>query len=220
MLLTAGVLFLWSVWKGSHEHGVRVIELVLTGYMLLTLWRHLTNSMTFLFRRSVPLLHHRQVSLLDVLYSRVLLEFAGTTAALLVVLGALLLLGVVGPVEDWSKVIAGWLLMAVLATGVGSIILIATEKLETSEKFIQPVQYLLVPISGTFFMVSWFPSATVQDLLLLNPMVHSFELLRSGFFGPGVETHYSIEYLLVFGVILNFFGLCGIRQIRRDLQIV
>jgi capsular polysaccharide transport system permease protein len=218
MLLTVGVLVLWSVLKGGYERGIRIVELVLTGYMLLTLWRHLTSSPILLFRRNVPLLYHRTVSVFDIFYSRILLEFAGTTTALLFVMGTLLLLGVVSPVADWSLLISGWLLMAILATGVGSLILVATEINETAEKFIQPVQYLLVPISGTFFMVGWLPPA-VQDVILFNPIVHCYEMLRSGFFGPGVETFYSVAYVLSWAFILNFLGLWGMNRARKNLQI-
>lgn len=219
MVLTVGVLILWSLLKGSYEHGVTIVEFVLTGYMLLTLWRHLTSPMSLLFRRNIGLLYHRRISLFDIFYSRVVLEFAGTTAALLVVLSTLLLLGLVGPIADWSLVIAGWLLMGGLATGVGALTLVATERNETVERFIQPIQYLLVPLSGTFFMVSWLPVAA-QDLILLNPMVHSYEMLRSGFFGDGVDTHFSAPYLVTWCIILNFFGLTGLQRLRKNLQVV
>lgn len=218
MLLTVGVLVLWSVIKGGYEHGVRVVELVLTGYMTLTLWRHLTNSMSLLFRRSIGLLYHSRITLLDVVLSRVLLEFIGTTAALLFVLTTLVLFGVVAPVQDWSLVIGGWLLMAMLATGVGLVLLIATERNETAEKFIQPIQYLLVPLSGIFFMVSWLPP-TAQELILLNPMVHTVEMLRAGFFGAGVETHFSASYVLAWSGLLIFMGMVGVEKLRKDLQI-
>lgn len=218
MLLTVGVLVLWSILRGGYEHGVRIVELVLTGYMLLTLWRHLTNSMILLLRRSVSLLYHTRVSVFDVFFARVALEFAGTTTALLFVLLTLTLLGVIGPVADWSLVIAGWLLMAGLATGVGAITLVATEINETTERFIQPIQYLIVPLSGTFFMVGWLPRS-IHDTILLNPMVHAYEMLRSGFFGPSVETYYAVSYPVAWSVVLNFGGLAGIAWLRKTMQI-
>lgn len=218
MVLTVGVLVVWSILRGGYDHGVRVIELVFTGYMLLTLWRHLSNNMVLLFRRSFSLLYHRKVSAFDVFYSRVLIEFIGTTTALLFVLVVLTLLGAIGEVEDYSNFIAGWMLMASLATGVGCLILALTESSEASEKLIQPAQYLLIPLSGTFFMVSWLPSR-FQDIALLNPLVHCYEIFRAGFFGPSVETHYSVGYVLVWILVLNFLGLSAINRIRHKLQI-
>lgn len=219
MILTVGVLFLWSLLKGTYEHGLKIVELVLTGYMLLTLWRHLTNSMILLFRRSTALLYHRAVGLYDIFFSRVLLEFAGTTTALVVVVVFMLLIGLIDPIHDWSLVIGGWLMMAFLATGVGAVTLVATEKNEITEKFIQPIQYLLVPLSGTFFMVAWLPSSA-QQLILYNPMIHCYEMLRSGFFGEAVETYYSVAYVLSWAFCLNFLGIWGMQRIRKNLQIV
>lgn len=218
MLLTAGVLILWSIIKGGYEHGLRLVELVLTGYLLLTLWRHLTNSMSLLFRRNSALLFHRQVTLFDIYFSRVLLEFIATTTAALVVLAALNLVGAVGDIYDWTKVIGGWLLMAVLGAGAGGCMIWLTETTETAEKFIQPVQYLFVPLSGTFFMVTWLPKS-LQQIILLNPMVHTYELLRAGFFGPSVDTHYSIAYVLMWAAVLVVAGLIGIKRLRQTLQV-
>jgi capsular polysaccharide transport system permease protein len=219
MLLTVGVLILWSILRGGYEHGLRIIELVLTGYMLLTLWRHLTNSMILLFRRSTALLYHRRVSLYDIFFSRLLLEFAGTTLALMFVMFTMLLLGLINPIEDWSLVIGGWLLMAFLATGTGAVILAVTEWNETAEKFVQPIQYLLIPLSGTFFMVGWLPSSA-QTAILFNPMIHCYEMLRSGFFGPAIDTHYSTTYVISWAFFLNFVGIWGMQRIRKNLQIV
>src|SRR5689334_14760682 len=52
MLLTAGVMALWSILYPGGKYGITVIEFVLTGYMPLTLWRHLTNQNVTLLRRS------------------------------------------------------------------------------------------------------------------------------------------------------------------------
>jgi capsular polysaccharide transport system permease protein len=50
MILTAGVMLIWSLIKEPIIHGIPVIVFVLTGYMPLTLWRHLTNPMVKIFR--------------------------------------------------------------------------------------------------------------------------------------------------------------------------
>ena len=67
MILTLGVMTIWSAMKSPYEHGVQVVALVMTGYMPLTLFRHLTNPAVFFYRRSIPLLYHRHVTLIDAL---------------------------------------------------------------------------------------------------------------------------------------------------------
>lgn len=219
MILAVGVLILWSAVKGGYEHDVKIVELVLTGYLPLTLWRHLTNPMVFFFRANANLRYHRQITLNDLFFSKVLLEFGGSTAALVVVTSVLMLAGIVDPIQDWSLAIAGWLLMGLLASGFGACIVLATEKTEIAEKFIQPLQYLIVPLSGTYFMVDWLP-VSIQALVLYIPMIHCYEMFRAGFLGDGVTTHFSVAYAFAWAFGLNCFGLWGFQRIRKNLQIV
>jgi capsular polysaccharide transport system permease protein len=140
MLLTAGVMLIWSIAKSPYEHGLQVIAIVMTGYMPLTLFRHMTNGAVCMYRHSVSVLYHRNISYIDVLVARSLLEFSGTTTALLVVYCVLTLTGLCAPMQDPALVMAGWLSMAVLSFGIASVIAVLTELSEVTERFIQPLQ--------------------------------------------------------------------------------
>jgi len=45
-------------------------------------------------------------------------------------------------------------------------------------------------------MVDWLPKWG-QEVILLNPMVHCFEVFRAGYFGSSVVMHYSYGYFSV-----------------------
>lgn len=218
MLLTAGVMVIWRFSMGGEKYGIKLVEFILTGYMPLTLWRHLTNSMVTILRRSVPLLYHRRITLFDIVGAKLGLEFAGTTAAFLAVWGGLYLSQVVAGIAQLDLLIAGWLMMAWLASAVALIVAALTEISETADKFIQPVQYLMIPASGAFTMVDWLP-AWAQDVLLWNPMVHSYEVLRQGYFGDNVTTYYSLGYFVVCTFILTIVGVACIKRARRFVSI-
>lgn len=213
MMLCTGVMILWSITAGGAKHGMSLIEFILTGYMPLTLWRHMTNSMLFLGRRSVFLLYHRAITLLDVMWAKYVLEFVASSAALLVIWGTLYLAGVVAAPVDLGLVIVGWLMMAWMAAAIGMIFVGESEKNEVFEKFVQPAQYLIIPISGTFIMVEWMP-VWAQNLLLLNPLVHIYEVFRAGYFGEIVTTHYSYWYFSACTFVLTLLGLSSIRKAR------
>jgi capsular polysaccharide transport system permease protein len=213
MILTVGVMAVWSMIRPPFEHGVQILSLVLTGYMPLTLWRHITNGSIFLFRRNIGLLYHRNIGLMDTFVSQTLLEFAGTTTALAVVTAVLLAAGLVEPPRDIGLVAAAWLLMGIYALGVSLIIAVLTEYSDSAEKFIQPFQYLMIPLSGTFFMVEWLPTLG-QTLIWYNPTVHCFEMFRAGFFGENVKTHYVAFYPLIWAIGLIGVGIWGIDKIR------
>jgi capsular polysaccharide transport system permease protein len=213
MILTAGVMGVWSIIKPPYEHDVRVISLVLTGYMPLTLWRHMTNAGIFVFRRNLGLLYHRNVSLLDVFISRMLLEFAGTTTALTIVTMLVTASGLVDPPRDLGVVVIGWLLMGAYSFGLALCFAVITEYSEVWERFIQPYQYLMLPISGTFFMVDWLPTFA-QHIIWFNPSVHCYEMFRAGFFGEEIRTHFSGWYPLMWSLALLATGIWGLSGVR------
>jgi capsular polysaccharide transport system permease protein len=217
MILTVGVMGVWSIIKQPLEHGVQILSLVLTGYMPLTLWRHLTNAGVFVFRRNIGLLYHRNISLIDTLMAQALLEFAGTTTALTVVTAVLLATGLIDPPRDIGLVAAAWALMGFYALGASLIIAVLTEYSDTAERFIQPYQYLMLPLSGTFFMVEWLPTLG-QTLIWYNPSVHCFEMFRAGFFGEEVKTHYAAWYPLIWSIGLTGIGLWGLDKIRDKIH--
>lgn len=213
LLLTVGVMIVWSFTMGETRHGMKLVEVILTGYMPLTLWRHMTNSPVTIFHRSAPLFYHRNITPLDILASRLGLEFIGTSAALLVVWGGLYTAGIVSAIARLDLLLLGWAMMAWLALGSGAIIAVVTERSETAERLIQPMQYVTIPISGAFFMVDWLPS-WAQHAVLFNPMVHCYEVFRKGFFGDSITAYYDLEYFSIWALSLSFVGALCIRRVR------
>jgi capsular polysaccharide transport system permease protein len=217
MLLTAGVTVVWSMIKEPIMHGVPIVMFVVTGYMPLTLWRHMTNPMAQLLRRNSSMLYHRPISHFDLVVSRMVLEFISTSAALLIVYFVLYSLGLAEEVQEPTLLLGGWLLTAAYYGGMGMLTAAATEVWEPAEKFIQPMQYLALPVSGVFFMVDWLPGYA-QKLLLINPSVHCFEMFRAGAFGPAVVTHYDTGYILIWCAIMIVFGVAAMYHVRDRIQ--
>jgi capsular polysaccharide transport system permease protein len=214
MLLCVGVILLWSAIHAPFEHGIQVVAFVLTGYMPLTLWRHITLQAGVLpFKRNLNLLYHRHVSLLDVFLIKIVLETAGSTTAFLLVSCVLVATNVIAPPNDVGLVIAGWLAMAVWSTGVALLSALVTEWSELSEKFVPVFQYLSLPLSGCFFMVEWLPSSA-QYLVSFNPSVHCYEMVRAGFFGNSVQTFYSPWFPVICGLSLFAAGIGFINAMR------
>ncbi len=85
MILCVGVMTLWSIVKGGYEHGVQIIAIVFTGYMPLTLQRHLSTAGIFVLSSSKSTLIHRNITYYDNFISRLLLEFIATSAAALII---------------------------------------------------------------------------------------------------------------------------------------
>jgi capsular polysaccharide transport system permease protein len=217
MFLVSGIVALWSFLYPGGKHGMPVAMFVLSGYMPLTLWRHL-SSVPKLMTMSIGLLYHRRITMFDVILARAILEIAAVSATGITVYLMLLSFGLIDWIADPALLLAGWGLMCWFSFGFGCLIAGLSEKSDTIENFIQPVQYLLIPVSGVFFMVAWLPK-TAQDLVLFVPLVHIYELMRAGFFGNTVETHYSALYAASASLLVTTVGFWSMASSRRTMAV-
>lgn len=213
-----GVMLLWSFTKPAYEHGVRLTPFVMTGYMSLILLRHQIGLSAGALQANIGLLHHRQVAPLHIFLSRNLLEIAGATVAFIVVYIVLLALGQVNLPNDYLLLYAGWILLAWIGMGFALILAGMAMRFEFMERLVPLLGYILIPISGVFFMVSWLP-AHIQPIYLYVPFPHPVEMIRASVFGEFVETHYHPLYALAVGTGFNIFGMLLIAGARDQIDV-
>lgn len=218
LVLTLGVVASWSLIYGERNHGVRVVPLVLTGYTFLTLWRHMTARLNNTFRQGSGLLFHRVVKPADILIARGLLESVGTLMAFFAAYIPLALLNIVDPVSDYLVLLGGWTLMCFMSFGVALIIAGLTHQFETVERFVQPIMYLILPLTGVFYMVYWLPPAA-REVVLLSPLVHACEMYRAGMFGHAVPTFWNAWYILSWGIALNALGWVLVLKAQKHIEV-
>jgi ABC-type polysaccharide/polyol phosphate export permease len=104
------------------------------------------------------------------------------------------------------QVLGGWLMLVWFGTSLALTIGALTSYSPLIERLWHPAAYLLFPLSGAAFMVEWLPPA-LQKFVLLLPMVHGVEMVREGFFGNTVRTHYDMAYMATCCLILTLTGL-------------
>jgi capsular polysaccharide transport system permease protein len=224
MLLAGGVMTVWSLMKPPILHGMPLLIFILTGYLPLTLWRHLTSRGVRILSGSSALLYHCPISVGKIIVSWLVLEGLSSTTALLVIYLIILATGLddanAGAIVIFqpSVIIAAWLLIAWLSSAVGLLLAAWAEFWEPAERIIPPLQYLFLPICGCFYMVDWLPDKA-QHILLLVPTVNGYEMFRDGFFGAGVTTHYDPWYLMAWAFALTIIGLAAIHHVRNRIQI-
>jgi len=168
---------------------------------------------------NMGLLFHRNVRVLDLFITRILLEVAGATMSFFVLSTVWISLGWMEPPTDALKVLSAWGLLAWFGGSMALIIGGGTAHSEIVERIWHPTAYLLFPLSGAGFMVDWV-SPRFQEVLLWIPMVQGTEMLRDGFFGATVRTHYNAQYLALCCALLTFFGLALVREAGRRIEIL
>lgn len=206
MLFTMGVAVLWAAAGMNHGTGIPIVAFAITGYSSVLVWRNTVNRCSMAIQANLNLLYHRNVRIIDVMVTRIVLEVAGASGSFLVLSIFFMSIEWLSTPVDLLQVLFGWLMLvwfgASLALTMGAL----TSYSHIVERLWHPAAYLFFPLSGAAFMVDWLPPAA-QKFVLLLPMVHGVEMVREGFFGNTVRTHYDVAYMATCCLVLTLTGL-------------
>jgi capsular polysaccharide transport system permease protein len=217
MLFTLGVAALWSAAGMNHGSNVPIVPFAITGYSSVLMWRNSVGRCNSAIQQNLSLLYHRNVQVIDVFITRILLEVAGATASFVVLSLFFIAIEWIAPPTDLLLVVSGWLMLTWFGASLSLVIGAATAYSELVERIWHPTAYLLFPLSGAAFMVEWLTPGARQVVLLL-PMVHGVEMIREGYFGGAVRTHYDIGYMALCCLGLTFLGLYLVRDAGRRVE--
>ena len=217
MMFTLMVVTMWKTIGRTAEHGIPVVPFLCSGYMPFLMWRHCMSRSVHSLQYNMGLLYHRQVRLIDVVYARMLLEIAGTIVAFICVWSIFTFFGVLEPPDNFWTVYSGFFFWSWFCFACGLILAPASEMSGIVEKLYQPFSYIMMPLSGAFYMVDWLPQ-DVQKMVYYNPMSQCFEHIRAGLLGPNVHTHYDSLYVFYVCLGMTLFGLILMRQVRKYIE--
>jgi capsular polysaccharide transport system permease protein len=217
MLFTLGVATLWTAAGLHHGSPIPIVAFAVTGYSSVLMWRNSANRSGGAITQNKQLLFHRNVRVIDVLLTRIALEIGGATSSFIVLSTFFTFIGWMPLPDDPLKVVCGWLMLAWFGASLALLIGAGTAFSEIVERLWHPAAYLLFPLSGAAFMVDWLPVG-MQKFVLLLPMVHGVEILRAGYFGNVVPTHYDVGYMASCCLVMSLGGLYLVRQASRRVE--
>jgi capsular polysaccharide transport system permease protein len=219
MIFTLGITTLWTFAHIVHRSGaIPIVAFAVTGYSSVLMWRNSVGHCCGAIQHNINLLYHRNVQVVDVLITRILLEIAGATASFTILSCFFIAIGWLAPPVDLALVLAGWLMLAWFGVSLALTIGSLTAYSHLVERLWHPMAYLLFPMSGAAFMVDWLPRG-MQQIVQYLPMVHGVELLRKGYFGNAVRTHFDIGYMAICCTVLTFAGLLLARDVSRRVEV-
>ena len=201
------MLLVYGVLKAHHVAGVDPMMFLVTGLLPFQLFKSLALRLMESIDANQGLFAYRQVQPIDAVLSRVGVE---TTVSVALMTLTVAVLGWAGhsilpaaPLE-----LLGWsVLLVALGSALGLLFAAATGGIY--EPFRALVRLLFFPLylaSGAMFPISAMP-AGLRDWLLLNPVLHVLEGLRSAFFGdvyrevPGAGPAVPLVWLLAASVL-------------------
>lgn len=211
MMFTLGIVAMWSATHTLHTTTLPIVTFSLTGYSCVLLWRNAATRCSKAIEPNRSLLFHRNVRVLDLLLARLILEFSGATLSFFLLGLLFCFMGWSEPPADPFLLLQGWLLLGWFAFAMGGIVGAISERSETMERLWHAFTYLMFPLSGAVFMVDWLPPG-VRALALWVPMVNATEMVRGGYLGSLVTTHYDTTYLITVNLVLSVVGLVMVRQ--------
>lgn len=217
MLFTLGVAMLWIFIKDHFASNVPIIAFAITGYSSVLMWRNGASRTSKAIEPNLSLMYHRNVKVIDVFLSRIILEWVGSTASFVLLTIIFACIGAMHWPSDLMQVLAGWCLLAWFTLALGLIVGAISERSDTFERVWHVCTYLMFPLSGAAFMVDWLPKAA-QEFVLWFPMVHGVELIRQGFFGNAVRTYGDPSYFAVVNLIMTLIGMALTREAEKRVE--
>lgn len=218
ILFCAGVAILWTAIRPSHEHGLPMTAIVITGYVPLTMWRHCIFQSVKAFEANGSLLFHRQVTPTTIILARTSLEVIGTIMAGILVTVSAIFVGYMKAPQYYGILYLGLTFHILFCTAVAMIFASLSEMSDLIEKVVTVFTYLTLPFTGAFSMVDWLPSK-YRWYIMLSPSVDNIEMIREGEFGLNAHAHYDILYDFGITLFLLIIGLYLTQHVRKFILV-
>ena len=197
--------------------GILVVPFMITGFTPFLLFRNTMTQTIGAIETNRILLTFPQVTPTDLVFARAFLEIATLTAVFLIILAGAYVLGFEFKVERPLEVLAAVGCLATTGLGLGACFAACAPFFRSIQMVVgmiagRPLFFL----SGLFFTAEMMPSG-VREILLLNPILHMIEWLRSAFFKEFESQYMSIEYAVGTALVTLCFGLLLLRGLRKKI---
>lgn len=216
LMLGAVITLLHS--GGASRDGANPAVFSMVGYTIFIMFRGTVNRADGAIEANSPLLYHRMVTVLDICFSRTILELAGTVMAFLILYSFCYSTGLVDFPARPLWLLAGIGYVFWVSTAVAMIIMGGTYESSLLGRLVHPFSYFQIPLSAAFFEVKSVPNP-FRDGLLYSPLPHSFEIVRYGVFPNSSLEYVDFTYLTAFCLVLTFLGLVAMKSLKRRIHL-
>ena len=217
-LSLASAVALLHMGHGLPHSGIHPVPFAILGYTLFILFRGMVTRADGALESNMPLLYHRRVTIFDMMLARGLLEAVGTLMAFTALIGLTIALGIADFPARLYYLLIGIILLFWFSFSISLLICASTHDNKLVARFVHPITYVLMPISGAFYQLSWIPQP-YKEWLTWFPLTTIFELLRYGQFHAAKDTYVDIPYIAGCCLLLTYGGLASIKATRRRIHL-
>ena len=202
-MFIVGVMIIFSHIETFNQFSVA--EYLAISYPTLLFWRNGTGRVAKALEINRALLHHSPVRPIDIIYSRILLEFSGSAAAFFTLFMIFIFLGVCHFPADPLLMELGLFLVIWFSFAFVLLMTALSELSETIDKLSHIILYLMLPFSGVFIPLYAIPE-TYRTALGYFPLIDAVECFHAGYYGPLMRTYYSLPYTIITLLAFTLFG--------------
>jgi capsular polysaccharide transport system permease protein len=219
-MMLASVIGLLHYETGHTAYGgdIKPLPFGVLGYTTFILFRGVVNRSEGAVEANAPLLYHRSVTVLDVVFARALLEFASVFMTFVIIMTLVISVGLADPPARPLYVIFGWFLMWWYCLGHSLIITAATYERRTLGRLVHPYSYFMTALSGAFYQVGWLPPG-IRVWAEWLPTTTVFETVRYGWFESANDEYAFYGYCMGVCLVSTWAGLVGLRMMRSKVHL-
>jgi capsular polysaccharide transport system permease protein len=215
------VLTIWHLVRPAYSGGgLAEMPFVWSGYLPLLMFRHVTNSSLSIFSNNSAVFYHSKITPLDFFIGRQGLEALGNLGSTVFSFFVFYWVGLIDLPYDFPLFLLGFVYTIWWSLAIALLIATLSERSEVVGHIWPPFSYLYVFFSGFMFAADWLPKSLRDIALVIDPPLHTYEMVRGGLFGPIYIAHYDIEYLTFLLAGLTLLGLWLARSVRDYMQVV
>jgi capsular polysaccharide transport system permease protein len=209
---------LYTLLERSVPYGMDIVTFITTGVIPFLLFRQTMGSTTAAISANKALLYYPQIRPLDLIMARTALEITTLiTVFTLIMAGHALYTGTL-VIDKPLTVLIGLTLAGLLGAALGLFFSALGMYSKVVDRIVPMINRPLFWISGLFFTANQLPTR-IREVLLWNPILHTVEMVRDGWFYT-YEAHYlDISYVLYWIIGFAYIGLVLERMSRRRLEL-
>lgn len=204
--------------SAHYASDIGAVPFTIIGYTIFIIFRGVFNRSEGAIHANQTLLHHRMVSIFDILIARAIIEVAGCFIVLCILLFAATSLGYAELPERPLHLLAGVGFMAWWSFALGTLAAAFTYGNESLGRLMHPFSYFMIPASGAFYQMSWLP-VSWQETLAWFPMPLIFEQARYGQFRSAPDTYVAPGYVAAVCAALTAWALLSLRRLRHRVHV-
>lgn len=202
-MFIAGVLAIISHLESFGRYSV--VEYLAISYPTVLFWRNGTNRVIKAIEVNRALLHHQPIRPIDIIYSRILLEFSGGVGSFAILFPILVALNICHWPSNWLIFALGYLLVIWFSYAFVLIMVALAELSENVEKISHIILYFMIPFSGVFLPLYEIPPVFRQPMMAF-PLIDAVEYFHYGYYGREMPTYYNLPWALFSTLALTLIG--------------